>query len=97
MEKELASLIRREHGGQDEPERYVLSRPARWSARAFKNQGIAFALVGVVGAMVVTIHPFFHAIAPVARHRQIGVSEAFVLVGSVNYVIGWRKGRRKEP
>ncbi|HUY43784.1 MAG TPA: hypothetical protein VMU98_08485 [Acidimicrobiales bacterium] len=74
-----------------------MSRPARWSARAFKNQGIAFALVGVVGAMAVTIHPFFRAIAPVARHRQIAVSQAFVLVGMGKYVIGWKKGRRIEP
>ena len=69
-------------------------RVPRWSGRAFKIEGVAFVIVGVVSAAVVELLAASHLIATTTRDGEFRGSVSFALVGLVTFFIGWTKSRR---
>ncbi len=69
-------------------------RAPRWSGRAFKIEGVAFVIVGVVSAGVVELLAASHSIATTTRDGEFRSSVSFALVGLVTFFIGWTKSRR---
>ena len=69
-------------------------RVPRWSGRAFKIEGVAFVMVGVVSAAVVELLAVSHSIAMAKRDAEFRGSVWFALVGLVTFFIGWMKSRR---
>ncbi len=69
-------------------------RAPRWSGRTLKMEGVAFVMVGIVGAVVVELLAVSHSIAMAKRDAEFRGSVWFALVGLVTFFIGWMKSRR---
>jgi anti-sigma factor RsiW len=66
----------------------------RWSARALMRGGAAFVIVGMATSIVVEILAANRVIVPFTRDFEIRLSAEFVLIGLIEFFIGWRKSRR---